>query len=73
MRPGFSLSCPGRDFENAIRSGTDFTGSDGWTTSRFGTIAASETGAKSRTGSYGSFAYSAGFTACEAAVPMRIV
>jgi len=45
------LSWPGRACASAISSFTDFTGSDGCTTSTFGAPMASDTGAKSAKGS----------------------
>src|SRR6185503_12347084 len=56
------VSFPGRAFACAVSSDTDATGSEGCTTSRLESRVSIVTGAKSRTGSYGSFAYRFGLT-----------
>src|SRR5215210_5689889 len=54
-------SKPGAISATAGTSGS--AGVDGWTTSTFAVVPSSDTGAKSFTGSYGRFLYSAGFIA----------
>ncbi len=67
------MSWPGRNFASVISSFTVLTGTGGWTTSRFGPVAASVTGAKSFSGSYGSFATSDGWMAIAAMCAIMIV
>jgi hypothetical protein len=50
-----TLSAPGFCLASAIKSRTDFTGTDGCTTSTLGELTASVMGAKSRTGSKGTW------------------
>src|SRR5688500_2585711 len=57
-------SWPGRDLARRISSGTDFTGTEGCTTSTFGTVATSATPVKSPSVSYGSAGYRLGLTTC---------
>ncbi|MCY1246980.1 hypothetical protein D9M72_602610 [compost metagenome] len=52
---------------------TLLTGTLGFTTTRFGTIATRVIGAKSLTGSYGSLEYSDWLIACVPMVPMNSV
>src|SRR6266705_219421 len=66
------LSWPGRCLAYAISSATDFTGSEGCTTSTFASDAACVIGAKSRSGSYGTFLYMTGLIASVLAA-IRIV
>ena len=53
------LSLPGRAFARSTSSATVRAGTDGWTSSRFGTSATTTIGTRSRAGAYGSFGYSA--------------
>src|SRR5258707_14006788 len=57
------LSEPGRALARAISSFTEVAATDGWMTNMTGEESINETGAKSFSGSYGSFLYSAGLTA----------
>ena len=68
-----TCTCAGLAFISAISSLTFFAGTSGLTTSRFGTRAISVMGAKSLTGSYGSFLYSDALIACVLIVPPMIV
>src|SRR3954471_5842224 len=59
------VSAPGLDFASAMRSFTDRTGNEGWTTRILGQFTSTATGMKSRTGSYLTFLRDAGSTAYE--------
>jgi len=63
-----NASLPGSFFASAISSGTVRTGTLLLTTSRFGNVPVSDTGAKSLMWSNGSFEYSVGLIACDATV-----
>src|SRR5512143_2560908 len=67
------LSAPGFDFASAIRSFTVFTGDDGCTTRMLGVTATRLTGAKSFTGSNGSFLNRLTLMALGATLPISSV
>src|SRR4051812_11357239 len=64
---------PGDFFASAINSFTFFAGTDGCTTSIYGCVPTSDTGAKSFAGSYGSFLNRLGLIATPPVVPRYIV
>ena len=68
-----NASSPGFALARAINSFTFFTGVDGLTTSRFGSVAIRMIGAKSLFASYGMFGYKLGLIAWVATVPINIV
>ncbi len=64
LLPCAKLSLPGCDLASASSSASVVGPSAGLTTSRLAAAASGATGAKSFTGSYGSFTYRLGLAAC---------
>ncbi|MCY1557251.1 hypothetical protein D9M68_940860 [compost metagenome] len=71
--PLAKVSWPCRDFASAVRSASVRTGLSGGTTSTSPLLAISEAGAKSLTGSYGSFLNSEALAACVVLVVTSMV